>query len=149
MPVSNHTSPSQIIEMHRQFISQRFVFIDVRQEDVHRHRVVSLFLYLDIENLLDKEAHFKLPSKQRIKTMDDVEEAALNVREKWRLGFDLIESNPSFCKCPTRTPSSSGTELHEPNGTLLLELGLDQGEFTSNQIIDQFATFLFRTLINV
>lgn len=54
--------------------------------------------YIDIENLLDKGAHFKLPSKQRIEIMDEIEEAALNVREEWHLGLDPIEGLVEICE---------------------------------------------------
>src|SRR5207248_10417069 len=54
--------------------------------------------YIDIENLLDKGTDFHLPSKQRIETIGDVEEAALNVREEWRLGFDPIEGLIEICE---------------------------------------------------
>ncbi len=54
--------------------------------------------YIDIENLLAKGAQFKLPSKQRVETMDEIEEAVLNVREEWRLGFDPIEGLIEICE---------------------------------------------------
>jgi transcriptional regulator with XRE-family HTH domain/Zn-dependent peptidase ImmA (M78 family) len=54
--------------------------------------------YVDVENLLDAGMHYKPLSKQRIKTIDEIEEVALNVREEWRLGFDPIESLIEICE---------------------------------------------------
>lgn len=47
--------------------------------------------YVDVESLLDKSSYFKSPSKRGYETLDDMEEAAQDVRAEWRLGLDPID----------------------------------------------------------
>ena len=47
--------------------------------------------YIDVESLLDIGSYFKLPSKRCIETPNDIEKAAQDIREEWRLGLDPIE----------------------------------------------------------
>ncbi len=54
--------------------------------------------YLDIENLLDMESPFKLPSKQPVETLDHIEEIALDLREQWRVGLAPIEALMEICE---------------------------------------------------
>ncbi len=54
--------------------------------------------YLDVEYLLGKALHFKMPPKQRVETLDAIEDVALDLREKWRLGLDPIEDLTEVCE---------------------------------------------------
>ncbi len=54
--------------------------------------------YLDIESLLGKVSHFKMPPKQRVETLDAIEGVALDLREQWRLGLDPIEGLMEVCE---------------------------------------------------
>ena len=54
--------------------------------------------YLDVECLLGKALHFKMPTKQRVETLDAIEDVALDLREQWRLGLDPIEDLTEVCE---------------------------------------------------
>src|SRR5437660_4948924 len=54
--------------------------------------------YLDIESLLNKAPDLKLPPKQGIERMADIESVALNLRELWHLGLDPIEGLIEICE---------------------------------------------------
>lgn len=54
--------------------------------------------YLDIESLLNKVPDLKLPPKQSIGELADVENVALKLRELWQLGLDPIEGLMEICE---------------------------------------------------
>ncbi len=54
--------------------------------------------YIDIESLLNKVPDFKLPPKQGVERLADIENVALNLRELWHLGLDPIEGLTEICE---------------------------------------------------
>jgi Zn-dependent peptidase ImmA (M78 family)/DNA-binding XRE family transcriptional regulator len=54
--------------------------------------------YLDVETLLDLSPHYKIPFRQNILTMNDIEDAALQLRKEWDLGLDPIEGLMEVCE---------------------------------------------------
>jgi len=54
--------------------------------------------YLDVESLLNRTSTFTLPEPRHIKTMEEIENAALDLREQWCLGLDPIEGLTETCE---------------------------------------------------
>lgn len=54
--------------------------------------------YIDIESLLNKVPDLKLPPKQEIERLADIENVALNLRELWQIGLDPIEGLIEICE---------------------------------------------------
>ncbi len=54
--------------------------------------------YIDIESLLNKVPDLKLPPKQGIEKLADIENVALALRERWHLGLGPIEGLMEICE---------------------------------------------------
>ena len=54
--------------------------------------------YLDIESLLNMVPKVDLPAKQHVKTLDEIEHVAMNVRKQWQIGFSPITNMMELCE---------------------------------------------------
>ena len=80
-------------------VHQRHASLPVNQEhNILEHVQEWLERYLDIENLLYRSFPSQRPLKQFIKTLDDIENVAYNLREQWQLGLDPIEDLLEICE---------------------------------------------------
>lgn len=63
------------------------------EEVVHAQVLEWLERYIEIETIMNVQAGFRLPEIERtIKTLDDIEQVALNLRKAWQIGLDPIEN---------------------------------------------------------
>lgn len=62
-------------------------------EIIHAQVLEWLERYIGIEEIMDVQAEFHTPEiNRRIKTMNDIEQVALNLRKSWQIGLDPIEN---------------------------------------------------------
>lgn len=63
------------------------------EEAIHAQVLEWLERYIGIETIMDVQAEFHMPEIDRsIKTQDDIEQVALNLRKIWQIGLDPIEN---------------------------------------------------------
>lgn len=85
--------PHSIFLSQPSYRSYRSKLRSQNEEAIHAQVLEWLERYIGIETIMDVQAEFHMPEIDRnIKTQDDIEQVALNLRRIWQIGLDPIEN---------------------------------------------------------